>query len=567
MQPRPFRRSAGETMTDDALNHLAADYYDFRHRVSPTGAHMDGDYRFAGTFEDFSRAAEDTEIEENRRFARAALVVDADGLDAEDRITREMIVWDATSRADLLEARLAEFAVNPISGPQAMLPVRFPKLSLPTAEVAEAMIGKIKGVGPAFDAMADRLREGVANGRTPAAFAIDQTLPQLDEWQATPIAADPLLNISAPPTLADPAAWRAALEAIVADEIRPAVRRYRDVLHRDVLPHARSEDHVGLTWLPDGAEAYDRTIRLFTTLSLPAEQIHEIGLAQVESLADEYRQLGPQVTGSPDLVQIFDSLRDDPALHHTNAADIVAASKVALATAKAAMGDWFGILPKADCDVESATSGAVAYYFSPALDGSRGGTFFMNTSEPTGWGRYQIESTAYHEGIPGHHLQLAIAGELTTIPEFRKRAFISAFGEGWGLYAERLSDEMGLYSSPLDRMGMLSADSMRACRLVVDTGIHALGWSRRQAIDYMLANSPMRESHVSAEIDRYIVSPGQALSYMLGRLEIQRIRANAEATLGERFEIKAFHDTVLGSGSLPLTTLDRVVRDWLAASA
>jgi len=554
-------------MTDDALNHLAADYYDFRHRVSPTGAHMDGDYRFAGTFEDFSRAAEDTEIEENRRFARAALVVDADGLDAEDRITREMIVWDATSRADLLEARLAEFAVNPISGPQAMLPVRFPKLSLPTAEVAEAMIGKFKGVGPAFDAMADRLREGVANGRTPAAFAIDQTLPQLDEWQATPIAADPLLNISAPPTLADPAAWRAALEAIVADEIRPAVRRYRDVLLRDVLPHARSEDHVGLTWLPDGAEAYDRTIRLFTTLSLPAEQIHEIGLAQVESLADEYRQLGPQVTGSPDLVQIFDSLRDDPALHHTNAADIVAASKVALATAKAAMGDWFGILPKADCDVESATSGAVAYYFSPALDGSRGGTFFMNTSEPTGWGRYQIESTAYHEGIPGHHLQLAIAGELTTIPEFRKRAFISAFGEGWGLYAERLSDEMGLYSSPLDRMGMLSADSMRACRLVVDTGIHALGWSRRQAIDYMLANSPMRENHVSAEIDRYIVSPGQALSYMLGRLEIQRIRANAEATLGERFEIKAFHDTVLGSGSLPLTTLDRVVRDWLAASA
>ena len=554
-------------MTDDALNHLAADYYDFRHRVSPTGAHMDGDYRFAGTFEDFSRAAEDTEIEENRRFARAALVVDADGLDSEDRITREMIVWDATSRADLLEARLAEFAVNPISGPQAMLPVRFPKLSLPTAEVAEAMIGKFKGVGPAFDAMADRLREGVANGRTPAAFAIDQTLPQLDEWQATPIAADPLLNISAPPTLADPAAWRAALEAIVADEIRPAVRRYRDVLLRDVLPHARSEDHVGLTWLPDGAEAYDRTIRLFTTLSLPAEQIHEIGLAQVESLADEYRQLGPQVTGSPDLVQIFDSLRDDPALHHTNAADIVAASKVALATAKAAMGDWFGILPKADCDVESATSGAVAYYFSPALDGSRGGTFFMNTSEPTGWGRYQIESTAYHEGIPGHHLQLAIAGELTTIPEFRKRAFISAFGEGWGLYAERLSDEMGLYSSPLDRMGMLSADSMRACRLVVDTGIHALGWSRRQAIDYMLANSPMRENHVSAEIDRYIVSPGQALSYMLGRLEIQRIRANAEATLGERFEIKAFHDTVLGSGSLPLTTLDRVVRDWLAASA
>ena len=554
-------------MSDTDVNSLAAEYYDHRHRVAPTGAHLDGDYRFAASFEDFSRAAEDADIEEDRRFAREALLIDAVGLAPEDRISREMIAWDATTRADLLEARLAEFAVNPVSGQQAMLPVRFPKLSFPTVEVAQAMRGKLKGIGPAFDAMADRLREGVANQRTPAAFAIEQTLPQLDEWLATPVAEDPLLNVTAPAAMPDPVAWRASLERIVADEIRPAVRRYRAALQAEVLPHARPDERAGLTWLADGAEAYDRTIRLYTTLNLPAEQVHEIGLAQVESLAAEYRALGPEVTGSADLAAILDALRDDPALHHTNAADIVAASKVALATAKAAMGGWFGILPKADCDVESATSGAVAYYFSPALDGSRGGTFFMNTSEPTGWGRYQIESTAYHEGIPGHHLQLAIAGELTNIPEFRKRAFISAFGEGWGLYAERLSDEMGLYSTPLDRMGMLSADSMRACRLVVDTGLHALGWSRRQAIDYMLENSPMRESHVSAEIDRYIVTPGQALSYMLGRLEIQRIRANAEATLGERFEIKAFHDTVLGSGSLPLATLDRVVRDWLAASA
>ena len=170
----------------------------------------------------------------------------------------------------------------------------------------------------------------------------------------------------------------------------------------------------------------------------------------------------------------------------------------------------------------------------------------MNTSDPTGWARYEIESTSYHEGIPGHHLQLAIAAELESVPEFRKRAFIAAYGEGWGLYTERLADEMGLYSSPLDRMGMLSADSMRACRLVVDTGMHALGWSRRQAIDYMLANSPMREGHVTAEIDRYAVTPGQALAYMIGRLEIQRIRREAEAALGDRFRIKEFHDTVLG---------------------
>lgn len=553
-------------MSDD-VNTLAAEYYDFGHSVAPTAAHMDGDYRYAGSFEAFSRAAEDANIEENRRFARQALAIDAEGLAPEDRISREMIAWDATARADLAEARLAELGVNPISGQQAMLPVRFPKLSFPTVEVADALPAKLRGVGEAFDALGDRLREGVAAERTPAAFAVDQTLAQLDSWLATPIAMDPLLNVSFPASIADAAARREMLETVIKSDLRPAVERYRDVIRNEVRAHARPDDRAGLTYLADGADTYDRAIRLYTTMALPAEQIHEIGLAQVESLAAEYRELGPTVTGSSDLDEIFEALRSDPALHHTNAEDIVAASKAALAKAKGAMSGWFGILPQADCDVEAATSGAVAYYFSPALDGSRGGTFFMNTSEPTGWGRFQIESTAYHEGIPGHHLQLAIAGELTTIPEFRKRAFISAFGEGWGLYAERLADEMGLYTSPLDRMGMLSADSMRACRLVVDTGIHAFGWSRRQAIDYMLENSPMRESHVSAEIDRYIVMPGQALSYMLGRLEIQRIRANAEAALGERFEIKAFHDTVLGSGSLPLATLDRVVRDWLAASA
>ncbi len=552
-------------MSDD-INTLAVEYYDFRHRVGPTGAHMDGDYRFAGSFEAFSRAAEDAEIEENRRFAREAIALDAAGLAPQDRISREMLAWDATARADLAEARLAELAVNPISGQQAMLPVRFPKLSFPTVAVADALPDKLRGAGAAFDDLAERLREGVAAERTPAAFAVDQTLDQLNAWLATPIGHDPLLNVSLPAGLPHAATRRRTLESVVQTTVRPAVERYRDVIRDEVRPKARPDERAGLFFLADGADAYSRALRLYTTLSMPAEQIHEIGLAQVESLAGEYRQLGPQVTGSADLDEIFEALRSDPALHHTNAADIVAASKAALARARDAMGGWFGILPIAGCDVEAATSGAVAYYFAPALDGSRGGTFFMNTSEPTGWGRFQIESTAYHEGIPGHHLQLAIAGELTTVPEFRKHAFISAFGEGWGLYAERLADEMGLYTTPLDRMGMLSADSMRACRLVVDTGLHALGWSRREAIDYMLANSPMRESHVSAEIDRYIVTPGQACSYMLGRLEIQRIRALAEAALGDRFQIKAFHDTVLGSGSLPLATLERVVRDWLVAA-
>ena len=551
-------------MIDD-VDALAAEYHEFRLRVQPTWAHLQGDYRFADRFEDLTRAAEDNQIDEAREFARRAAAIADDGLDAQERISREMIAWDATVRSDLASSRLAEFGADPIFGPQAMLPVRIPKLSLPSAEVAEAMTGKFRGIAAVFRALADRHREGLARGRTPADFAARQTIGQLDAWLVRPLADDPLLVVAEPVGVADREAWLGRLRQVIGAEVRPAMSVYRDVLRDEVLPHVRPDEHCGLTWLTDGAEAYERAIRLYTTLPLSAQEIHEIGLRQVDSLAGEYRALGPEVMGSADLAHIFEGLRSDPALHHTNAEDVVAASKAALAKAKAAMGDWFGIVPKADCDVEATPNGAIAYYFPPAKDGSRGGVFFMNTAEPSEWGRYQIEATAYHEGIPGHHLQLAISGELETIPEFRRRAFIAAYGEGWGLYTERLADEMGLYSTPLDRMGMLSADSMRACRLVVDTGMHAFGWSRRRAIDYMRENSPMREGQISAEVDRYAVTPGQALAYMIGRLEIQRIRADAEAALGDHFDIRAFHDTVLGSGPMPLPTLDRLVRDWVSA--
>ncbi len=553
-------------MTDD-LARLAADFHDHRMQESPTSAHLIGDYRFAGRFEDTSRAAEDRSIDAYRAFAARAEAIPMDGLTADERISREMIAFDGDVMADVLETRTEELDVDPIFGLQASLPVYIPKLILPSAEVAGQMASKYRGIAQAFRDKAERHREGVANGRTPAEFAVRQTIEQLDAWLAIPIADDPLLATSDPTGIADADGWRAEVRSVIEHDVRPALAAYRDAVRDEVLPHARPDEHCGLTWLADGEETYARAIRRYTTLSMSAREIHEVGLEQVESLAGEYRALGPEAIGISDLAEIFEAMRSDPALHHTNAQDIVDQSVAAMDKARAAMGDWFGILPKSDCTVEATPHGAIAYYFPPSRDGSRGGVFFMNTSDPQGWGRYQIEATAYHEGIPGHHLQLAISMELESVPDFRRRSYIASYGEGWGLYTERLSDEMGLYSTPLDRMGMLAADSMRACRLVVDTGMHALGWSRRQAIDYMVANSPMRESHVVAEIDRYAVTPGQALAYMLGRLEIQRIRRDAEAALGDRFDIKAFHDRVLGSGAMPLPTLDRHVSDWVKAQA
>jgi uncharacterized protein (DUF885 family) len=553
----------------DAVDTLATDYQELRLRTFPTWAHMIGEYRYVDRFEEVSREAEDRQIDEAREFAARAEAIPADGLSADERISREMVAWDANARADFAAARLDEFGADPIFGVQASLPVRIPKLTIPDADIAEGFIGKYHGIATHFRDLAGRLREGVAHGRTPADFAVRQTVEQVDRWLAGPVAKDPLLNTAPPGGLsgADLEDWHGRLERIIETDIRPAASTYRDTLRDDVQPHARPNDKPGLCWVAGGDEAYAAAIRYYTTVALSAQEIHDIGLAQVESLGREYRELGPEVVGTDDLQRIYAALRDDASLHHHDPDEIVAASKTAMAKARAAMGDWFGILPKADCDVEATTNGAIAYYFPPAKDGSRGGVFFMNTSDPTGWGRYEIESTSYHEGIPGHHLQLAIAAELDGVPEFRKRAFIAAYGEGWGLYTERLADEMGLYSSPLDRMGMLSADSMRACRLVVDTGMHALGWSRRQAIDYMLANSPMREGHVTAEIDRYAVTPGQALAYMIGRLEIQKIRREAEAALGDRFRIKEFHDTVLGAGPMPLPILGRRVGEWVSDAA
>ena len=547
------------------VNAVAAEYWEFQLRTSPSTAHMLGDYRRAAEFEDVSREAEDARIAEARSFARRAAAIPTDGLGTQDRITRDVLLFDATVTADAEASRLKEIEVDSVHGPQATLPLRISKLSVPSAEVAEAMVEKFRGIARMFVDLGERHREGIARGRTPVDFAVRGSIDQIDAWLARPVDDDPLLAAVQVPGTDHADGWHERLREAVEREVRPALAGYRDVLHGEVLAHARTDDHCGLTWIPDGDEAYARAVRLHTTLGMGPREIHEIGLQQVERLAGEYRELGSAVLGTDDLERILNGLRSDPALHHTDGTAIVAAAAAALARAAAAMGDWFGTLPKSGCDVEGTTSGAQAFYFPPAQDGSRGGVFFMNTTDPSGWGRFDIESTAYHEGIPGHHLQIAISGELEGLPAFRRHGWVTAYGEGWGLYAERLADEMGLYTTPLDRLGMLSADSMRACRLVVDTGMHALGWSREQAVAYMVENSPMRESHVRAEIDRYINDPGQALAYMIGRLEIQRIRARAERTLGGRFDIRAFHDALLTSGSMPLPLLDEHVGAWVAS--
>jgi uncharacterized protein (DUF885 family) len=548
----------------ELIETLAEEYWAHYLEVEPTHAHLIGDYSGAARFEEATRESEDREIAAMRDFVRRADAIDASGLDAQEEITRAVLVSDATTRADVMEARLRELAADPIFGEQVSMPIMVGMLAFPDAEVAEGLVDKFRGLGRYYRELAERQREGVSHGRLPAAFAAADTVKQLDGLLAKPVADDPLLMTTSPPAGLDVDGWKARLRAVIESDVRPGMQAYRDVLRDEVLPEGRSDDRCGLSWLPDGEEAYAATLRNYTTTRKTAVEIHEIGLTQVEKLADEYRSLGPEVVGTDDLPEIFEAMRTDPGLHFSTGDELVKASEIAMQRAWDAMPEWFEVLPQAPCAVQPTSTGAKAFYFPPAGDGSRGGTFFINVSDPSSWGTFELQSMAFHEGIPGHHLQLSIASELSGVPEFRKHIRNAAYAEGWGLYTERLSDEMGLYSSAVDRMGMFAADSMRACRLVVDTGLHALGWSREQAVKFMSANSPLAEGVVRPEVDRYIVAPGQATSYMVGRLEIQRMRAEAEQRQGSGFEVKKFHSAVLDSGSLPLGVLDQVVRTRLA---
>lgn len=548
---------------------LADRYWDLLLEASPTQATLLGEHRFDDRIEDPSRAAEDRLIAALDSLVAAARALDPAALDATDAVTREVLLFEAGTQADSLRSRYVEFLVDPMLGPHMDLITYIPQITPVTVDHAAAFVVKASRVGTAFDHAIDRLRDGVANGRVPPRIAVDKVLGQLDAYLTSPVEQDPFLAIVAPATMgeADVAEWRADMRHQVEEVVRPALARYREAVAADVLPAARPQEKSGICWLPGGEEDYRQAVHRFTSLEIDPRDVHQIGLDGIEALEDEYRELGGKVLGTTDLAEIYHRLRHDPALRFETAAQVKAQAEASLARAEAATPQWFGVLPKTPCVLMEvpevgAEDAPLAFYLPPAADGSRPGMFFVNTTHPTTRTRYEAEALAFHEGVPGHHFQLALAQEMTDLPVFRRHALATAYVEGWALYCERLADEMGLYSGDLERMGMLSFDSWRYGRLVTDTGIHSLGWSRQQAIDYLTANSPQATNNIENEVDRYIGWPGQALAYKIGQREILRLRAEAHRALGPDFDIKGFHDTVLTCGPVPLGVLGGLVRKW-----
>ncbi|HEY0452260.1 DUF885 domain-containing protein [Actinophytocola sp.] len=493
--------------------------------------------------------------------AARASALDVSGLPADDAVTRSAVVHHAGQLVTEVDARGVEYTISDtFVGPAAELIAMLPVIVLSDAGQAESYLNRLRAVPAFLDTVAERHRSGVAAGRVPVARLVRAAVEHVDRYFGAD--EDPLTRPSF-----DAESFRTERDRVLADVVHPAFARYRDVLSGELAQHGRDESHVGLCWLPGGDAMYTGLARVHTSTDRTPEELHQTGLDVIARLTEEYAEIGSRVFGTRDRAEIFTRMTTDPATRWRDADELLESARSAVTRAEAAAPGWFGRLASSQCKVEpvppaDAPGAAAAYYVWPSMDGKRPGTYVANTHRPEERYRFESEVTAFHEAVPGHHFQIALAQELTHLPMFRRVVTSNAYAEGWGLYTERLADEMGLYSSEVSRLGMLAMDSMRAGRLVVDTGMHHKGWSRAQAIGFLRDNTPMSDLEIGSEIDRYIAEPGQALAYMVGRLEIQRMRTAAETRLGDRFDIKAFHDVVLGNGPLPLAVLDEVVTAW-----
>lgn len=553
---------------------LADEYWQARLVNEPLFATSLGDRRFDDKLPDNTPQGRERIVTQYESFLRRAHDLQKAELTARDELTLTALMVDLEAQLDYLSCRLDEWTVDPLGGPQ----VEFMNVESyqPIRNVAEgyAMIRRWQAMGPYLENHMANLRSGLAAGNVAVRAGVEKVLDEIRDLEARPETEWGLLR---PVTVAhddwpesEQRTFRDGLTSAVRDIIHPGLIRYAQFLGSEILPKARSQERPGIISLPGGSESYKRLIRVHTSLDLSPAELHETGLREVSRINNEMAALGERLFGTRHRRQILQRLRTDRSLYFTTRDEVAEKAESALARARNAISNWFGRLPKAGCVVvrmgeHEEKHSTIAYYRQPAMDGSRPGRYYINTFAPETRPRYEAEALAYHESIPGHHLQLAIGQELEGIPEFRKNSGVTAFIEGWGLYAERLAGEMGLYSSDLDRMGALSYDAWRACRLVVDTGMHAMRWSRKQAIDFMLENTALAENNITNEVDRYITWPGQALAYKTGQLEILRLRSEAKENLGSKFKIQDFHDVLLSNGAIPLQALRQVVNEYVGS--
>ncbi len=431
---------------------------------------------------------------------------------------------------------------------------------------------RLRDAVPILDGMIDNMRTGLAKGVTQPTIVMEKVLPQLAVLAVTDpeqsVFWGPIKNFPDAVPTADRERITAALRALIKEQVGPAYQRMHDFVRDQYIPKARKT--TAWSALPDGKAWYAYRVKRSTTTAMSPDAIHTLGQREVQRILDEMDQVRREVKFEGDLHAFFKHLQNDSRYYYSKPEDLIAGYRELQKKINALLPRLFDIAPKADYEVREveafrAASAAGASYIDPSADGSRPGIFYINTYNLKAQPIFGMETLSLHEASPGHHFQNSIAQEVESLPKFRRfGTFYVAYSEGWALYAESIGKELGLFSDPYQWYGRLSDEQLRAMRLVVDTGLHNKGWTRQQAIDYMLTNSSMAESDVIAEVERYIVSPGQALGYKIGQLEISKLRREAERALGPRFDVKKFHRVLLIDGPLPMRVLGAQVRDWIA---
>jgi uncharacterized protein (DUF885 family) len=555
------------TSPQSPVDDLAHRFWEGVLELNPTTATFYGDERYADRLEDPSPAGRARTRELMSRTAAEAASIPLDGLSTEERITRDMlqVIGELAVEEDdqgLYQLRV----VDQMGGPQQLLPQLTSFQPVDTPERLEAFIGRLHAYPTFMAANADILREAMATGLTAPSIVTERVIAQIERMLAIPIESAIVPGSLQGASDAD----RERVREVVRDVVYPADAAFLEALRGAYREASREEP--GIWSAPNGDTIYRTAIRSWTTLELDPEEIHQIGLEEMASIDEERRTIARDAGFGEDVATYRESLESAPGNTPATKEELVERAREDIDRAMAEAPRYFGVLPRAGLEVRPVEEykekdAPFAYYYPPAADGSRDGIYYANGYDLPSRKYTKLASTTYHEAAPGHHFQIALEMENPNLNTFRRlgaRMVGGAYVEGWGLYSERLADEMGLYRSEAERFGMLDGQAWRAARLVVDTGLHALRWERQRSIDFLRDDAGLSETDAIIETDRYICWPGQALTYMLGKRQIDALRRDLTTRDGSRFDLRGFHDQVLGHGSLPLATLARELPTWVA---
>lgn len=552
------------------LNQIFDSYWEFRLKSDPTFATYIGDHRYDDKLGDYSEAAFYADLDTVKNYLTQSEKINPNDLSETDRVS--LLIFQRVAKDGIEGAKFKSY-VFPISqqnGPHIDFPQLISFHPFKTQPDYQNYVTRLNAFPKQIDDIIANMQKGLAEGLLPAQVNIEKAVPQI---KAQIVAKAELCELYQP-VKNFPADFSKEVKDnltqqvsdAILNSIVPSFKKLLDFVQNQYLPKCRKE--VGIWALPDGKERYEFYARIHTTTNLTPQEIFDIGKKQLAIIQQDMNKIKEQVGFKGTLQQFMQHLRTDPKFYYSSKDSLMNGFRQILVKMDAKLPELFGRLPKAKWDLKEieayrADAAPDAYYYSAPEDFSRPGYFYVNTSHLNMRPKYTMEALAYHEAVPGHHLQGSIQQELQDLPKFRKHEWFTAFGEGWALYSEGLPKEVGFYSDPYSDFGRLTFQAWRATRLIVDTGIHYFKWSRQQAIDFFKQNTGLSEHNIISEVDRYIAWPGQALAYKIGQLKIQELRDKTESELGERFDVKAFHDRVLGEGCLPLDVLEEHINRWI----